>query len=374
MSDTVGNLYRVQLDDLDNTASGSRISGSIKKAIAHAFVAETEVWCYLSLDAAALQLQRLIGTIQPAYTLAILPHTMLGLLPSTGCEDACTMLPAFTPLTIIIASVLQCEPARAALLVVCILAVISAAVWPCAAAGAMLAVRLPLANKPPAVTPGVHTLTVNIIRPKFTLVGRLVGPYKVACPVFHAVMVLAHVNCTTWPLLRTLAMLLVVLPLAFEASPRSLHVDAMTMSSVVLPPAFVHVTVGLLEAPVPLGHVFHKLAFILCAIWPHLDTMSIPDFAQPLTYIADSIPKTVLWSVLAHAVLCATPARSRCSKGLDDHDGCIATKTFALTYPFAVCAAIPHDCWQLAAITRVRHCTAPRPPKTAKLLRGPNMA
>mmetsp|Transcript_17506 Transcript_17506/g.34157 ORF Transcript_17506/g.34157 Transcript_17506/m.34157 type:complete len:302 (+) Transcript_17506:243-1148(+) len=301
---------------------------------------------------------------------------MPGLFPRTCRKGACTMLPAFSPLTIIIASVLQCEPARAALFVVRVLAVISATVWPCTAASAMLAICLPLANKSPAVTPGVEALTIDIVCPKFTLVGRLVGPYEMACPIFHSILVLAHVDCATWPLLRALSMLLVVFPLALEASPRSLNVDAMSMGSVVLPPAFVHVTVGLLEAPVAISLVFCKLALILGAIWPHLDTMAIAEFTQPLTYIADAIPKAVLRSVLALTTLRASPyARRCCSMWLDDNHSGIATKTFALTHPFASRTAISHTAGSLLPSRGgALYSTAAAEGSESKRLYGPNVA
>jgi len=93
--------------------------------------------------------------------------------------------------------------------------------------------------------------------------------------MFLSVFVHALVASIVWPNLFTLAVLFILLPLAFVLGTVSVVVDTITVGLVVLPLAVVNIAVSVDEATSTVSLVVFPVAFIERAVNPNLDALTI---------------------------------------------------------------------------------------------------
>jgi hypothetical protein len=88
-----------------------------------------------------------------------------------------------------------------------------------------------------------------------------------------------------------LAVLEVILPISLVLGSVDVDVDSVSISLVIFPFSFVDVSVSMPELSATIGLVLPPLTFVLCIIWPHLDSRSVTHFIQKVSLIDCSILK-----------------------------------------------------------------------------------
>jgi hypothetical protein len=83
---------------------------------------------------------------------------------------------------------------------------------------------------------------MDVVLVEFTVVGALVGPEEVSMTVLHALLIAPVILCTIGPLLGSIAVLLVKVPLSFIPASVEVCVDSHSMGLVIKPLTFVHIS------------------------------------------------------------------------------------------------------------------------------------
>lgn len=93
--------------------------------------------------------------------------------------------------------------------------------------------------------------------------------------MLHAVLVVALILGAIWPLLNTVAMLLVLLPSTLVSTAVEVSIDSITICLVIGPLSLIHVAFRMHETAESIGHAVFPESVVTGAIRPDLDTAPI---------------------------------------------------------------------------------------------------
>jgi hypothetical protein len=124
--------------------------------------------------------------------------------------------------------------------------------------------------------------------------------------MLHALFVSSFITATVLPALHSLAILKIILPVAFVLGSIDVNVDAEAIGFIVFPLTLIDVTVSVPEFSTAVCLVFAPFSFILGVIWPDLDTWAVTHFVVEVALVNSTIleseffdeGKTLLLSVL----------------------------------------------------------------------------
>ena len=107
--------------------------------------------------------------------------------------------------------------------------------------------------------------------------------------MLHAFFVASFVATAVLPAFHTLAILQIVLPVAFVLGAIHVNVNSVSVGLVVLPFAFVDVAVGMPELSATVSLVFPPFTFVLGIVWPDLHSWSVPHLVLKISFINCSV-------------------------------------------------------------------------------------
>jgi hypothetical protein len=124
--------------------------------------------------------------------------------------------------------------------------------------------------------------------------------------MLHALFVSTFITAAVLPALHSLAILKVVLPVAFVLGSIDVNVDAEAIGFIIFPLTFIDVTVSVPEFSTPVCLVFAPFALVFGVIWPNLDSWAVTHLVMEVTFVNSTIlesellnkGKTLLLSVL----------------------------------------------------------------------------
>mmetsp|Transcript_32057 Transcript_32057/g.70101 ORF Transcript_32057/g.70101 Transcript_32057/m.70101 type:complete len:301 (+) Transcript_32057:211-1113(+) len=228
------------------------------------------------------------GLCDPSDTDTVLPLTCakitLGRL-----ENARAMLLAVLPFAVIFAPIRPSEDAPTFFLVGDVVADITPSVFPRESSGTAHSVALPVACELAAIVPSVCPLAVDLVVEEVAVVGRALWPCKLPYSVLLSGPILALETRVVRPLLNSMTLFLVVLPLTDIPRAVCVVVDAFPVGLVITPLALVDVPVGMHELAEAFSEAVSPLAIETGAIWPLLHSVAVPLVALPLSSVLHAV-------------------------------------------------------------------------------------
>ena len=134
---------------------------------------------------------------------------------------------------------------------------------------------LPVAFVLAAITPTVLTKAMDVVTVKLTREGRSICPPKRSLPVLFSFLVVALVDCSIRPCLRTVSVLPVVQPITLVVCTVIVHVLAESACAIIFPCSNVHVSVGVDHTAASIGLVVLPVSDVFAAIAPDLLSFSV---------------------------------------------------------------------------------------------------
>ena len=190
------------------------------------------------------------------------------------------MLTTILPLALVDFAVGPLKYAESLLFVFEVVALVLPTVWPHKQPFAVHLVVLPLAVVLAAIWPGVAAETFDLVVFELSCVNGAVFPYESSLPVLQAVNVITRILWMVLPLFLSFSMLLVGLPLSFVFCSVHVFVNAPSFSSVIVPLAFVHISLWMHKASESFAFILQEESLIVSSIRPQQLTSALAQFSS----------------------------------------------------------------------------------------------
>jgi hypothetical protein len=139
----------------------------------------------------------------------------------------------------------------------------------------MHVVTFPLAVVFATVGPDVETTPVYHIIFEATYVHRSIVPFKSSRALLLSINILTLIDRVVWPVLNSVAVLFITIPVTFEGCAPYMHIDSITVSSIVQPLSFVEVSVEVDQSSFTICSVLSPVAFIPTTVPPNLYSSTV---------------------------------------------------------------------------------------------------
>jgi hypothetical protein len=142
-----------------------------------------------------------------------------------------------------------------------------------------------LAFKTPAIWPFVEAPAFDQIISPFALENGTIGPKVDPKPIFLALFVLSCVLALIWPLLCSLAPLLVFKPVPFISFPVHMDIFPLSVGPISLPQSFVDLAFDMDKFTLACSPSVAPLSFVVSSIRPVYPPVPVSKPTEPLAFI-----------------------------------------------------------------------------------------